>query len=108
MKEKLTNVRNSKTFISEYEGAPSGKYPINSLAFNGSDFKSILFIKMSPLSGSRKPVSIFIVVDFPAPFGPRKPTTSPLCTLKLILSTATNSPNDFFKFFASTSFEDND
>ena len=32
-----------------------------------------------------KPVSIFIVVDFPAPFGPKKPTT---CRhdLKLILA----------------------
>ena len=30
-----------------------------------------------PLSGSRKPVSIFIVVDLPAPLGPRNPKTSP-------------------------------
>ena len=47
-------------------------------------------IDISPLSGSRKPVSIFIVVDLPAPFGPRKPTTSPLDTDKLMSSTAIN------------------
>ena len=31
-----------------------------------------------PAVGARKPVIIFIVVDLPAPFGPRKPSTSPL------------------------------
>ena len=34
------------------------------------------------------PVIIFIVVDFPAPFGPRNPRISPSPTVKLILSTA--------------------
>ena len=34
-----------------------------------------------------------IVVDFPAPFGPRRPKISPGSVLKLISSTATNSPN---------------
>ena len=55
----------------------TGTYSDTLLAFNGCDFKSILFIKMSPLSGSRNPVSIFIVVDLPAPVGPKKPKTSP-------------------------------
>ena len=36
-----------------------------------------------PEVGARKPVSIFIVVDFPAPFGPRNPSTSPAPTSKL-------------------------
>ncbi len=31
----------------------------------------------SPLLGGRKQVRIFIIVLLPAPFGPRKPTTSP-------------------------------
>ena len=35
-----------------------------------------------PASGSRKPVSIFMVVDLPAPLGPRKPSTSPLLDLE--------------------------
>ena len=30
-----------------------------------------------PLSGVRKPVTIFAVVVLPAPLGPRKPRTSP-------------------------------
>ena len=84
------NDKKSATIISEYDGAPSGRYPMYSFAFNGSDLRLILLIKISPLSGSKKPVSIFIVVDFPAPFGPRKPTTSPLETDKSILSTAIN------------------
>ena len=29
--------------------------------------------------GARKPVIIFMVVDLPAPLGPRKPSTSPRC-----------------------------
>ena len=45
-----------------------------------------------PDVGARKPVIIFIVVDLPAPFGPRKPSTSPACTLKLMSSTAVSGP----------------
>ena len=33
-----------------------------------------------------------IVVDLPAPFGPRKPVTMPGLTVKLMWSTATVSP----------------
>ena len=32
----------------------------------------------SPLSGSKKPSKIFIVVDYPAPFEPSNPYISPL------------------------------
>src|SRR6516162_661388 len=45
-----------------------------------------------PLVGARKPVIIFIVVDLPAPFGPRKPSTSPRGTVKEMSSTAFNGP----------------
>ena len=45
-----------------------------------------------PEVGARKPAIIFIVVDLPAPFGPRKPSTRPGSTLKEILSTAVRSP----------------
>ncbi|MNP26653.1 hypothetical protein D3C76_1195160 [compost metagenome] len=41
-----------------------------------------------PEVGARKPVSIFMVVDLPAPLGPRKPRTSPGATRKDRLSTA--------------------
>src|ERR1700677_1772493 len=36
---------------------------------------------------------MLIVVDLPAPLGPRKPNTSPIATLKLIPRTARTSPN---------------
>src|SRR5688500_9255603 len=41
-----------------------------------------------PALGRRKPVIIFMLVDLPAPLGPRKPSTSPAATWKLRLSTA--------------------
>lgn len=40
---------------------------------------------------------MFMVVDFPAPFGPRKPTTSPSSTVKLISFTARWLPYRFDK-----------
>ena len=46
-----------------------------------------------PAVGVMKPVSIRMVVDLPAPFGPRKPSTSPRLTAKLISSTACTGPN---------------
>src|SRR5580704_8651684 len=46
-----------------------------------------------PASGARNPVAIFIVVDLPAPFGPRKPSTSPRETVNETSSTATKAPN---------------
>src|SRR6202035_4118989 len=47
-----------------------------------------------PAVGARKPVIIFIVVDLPAPLGPRNPSTSPCGTVKETSSTATSGPND--------------
>ena len=38
---------------------------------------------------------IFLVVDLPAPFGPRKPSTSPRSTVKLMPSTAVIGPKRF-------------
>src|SRR6185437_14893283 len=45
-----------------------------------------------PELGARNPVIIFIVVDLPAPFGPRKPSTSPFGTLNDTASTARSGP----------------
>ena len=50
-----------------------------------------------PAVGGNYPVSIFIVVVFPAPFGPRKPTISPRSTLKQTSLTAMNRPNALYK-----------
>src|SRR5438445_4083583 len=45
-----------------------------------------------PAVGARKPVIIFIVVDLPAPFGPRNPSTSPRGTVNEMSSTALSGP----------------
>ena len=45
----------------------------------------------------RYPVIIFIVVVLPAPFGPRKPTTSPSATSKLMSFMAYLSPYFFVR-----------
>ena len=51
-----------------------------------------------PSVGGKYPVSIRIVVDFPAPFGPKKPTTSPFSTEKVIPRTASPPAYLFIKF----------
>ena len=45
-----------------------------------------------PDVGASNPMIIRIVVDFPAPFGPRKPVTTPGLTVKLSPSTAVFPP----------------
>ncbi len=49
-------------------------------------------ILASPSLGARNPVRIFMVVVFPAPFGPRKATTCPRGIEKETSLTATKSP----------------
>ena len=48
---------------------------------------------MRPAVGASNPVSILIVVDLPAPFGPRNPKNCPGSTARFTCSTATSSPN---------------
>src|SRR4030095_16350741 len=50
---------------------------------------------MAPEVGGMKPVIMRMVVDLPAPFGPRKPSTSPRSTLKEMPSTARLGPKAF-------------
>src|ERR1044071_3357566 len=59
---------------------------------------------MVPEVGCSRPTIILIVVVFPAPFGPRKPNTSPAYTSKLTLSTATLSPYRLTSSRASIKF----
>ncbi len=47
--------------------------------------------RASPALGKSSPESIFSVVVFPAPFGPRNATISPGCTSKETSSTARTS-----------------
>ena len=51
-----------------------------------------------PAEGGMNPVIIRMVVDLPAPFGPRKPSTSPRSTVNETPLTATFGPNDLLKF----------
>ena len=55
-----------------------------------------------PLSGDRIVVSIRIAVVFPAPLGPRKPSTVPAATRSSSDSTATSRPYDFRNPLASS------
>src|SRR5262249_21685558 len=48
-----------------------------------------------PAVGTARVHSILIVVDFPAPFGPRSPNTSPCLTSKSTPRTACTSPYRF-------------
>ena len=63
----------SLTVISIYSGGSSGRYPICFFASSGSFKISCLLISTSPSVAPRYPVMIFMVVDFPAPLGPKKP-----------------------------------
>ena len=65
---------------------------MQALAASGALSTSWPQTRTVPEVGARKPVIIFIVVDLPAPFGPRKPSTSPGCTLKEMSSTAVSGP----------------
>jgi hypothetical protein len=47
---------------------------------------------MLPEVGARRPVSILMVVDLPAPLGPRKPKNWPGATARLTSWTAVKSP----------------
>src|SRR4051812_45036001 len=53
---------------------------------------------MLPEVGGMNPVTMRMVVDLPAPFGPRKPRTSPRSTPKERSFTATFAPNAFVRF----------
>jgi len=61
-------------------------------------------MKAVPLFGFVIPVSILIVVVLPAPFGPKKPKSSPFFTSKLMLLTANISPKFFVKLLTSIAF----
>lgn len=54
-----------------------------------------------PLVFDIRQQSIRMVVVFPAPFGPRKPKTSPSSTCRLRSSTAVKAPNFFVRFSTS-------
>ena len=71
---------------------PSGTTPI--CRFSSSDEALNVWPRIStdPALGSSSPVSILMVVDLPAPFGPRKPKNCPGATVNVTSSTAVSSP----------------
>src|SRR5262249_38837580 len=73
-------------------GTFSGRYPTLRRTSTGSSRTSCPASRARPLVGGRNVVRIRIVVVLPAPFGPSRPTISPLPTAKLIPSTASTSP----------------
>src|SRR5947209_6408391 len=59
-----------------------------------------------PEVGASRPQRMRIVVDFPAPFGPKKPKISPGFTRSETWSTATKSPNRLTRFSIATANSD--
>src|SRR5882724_2147717 len=80
----------------------SGTTPILRLTSSGSLSMSRPSTRIFPLVGASNPVSIFIVVDLPAPFGPKNPKKLPRATRKSILSTAVKSPKRRTREIVST------
>src|SRR5690242_16218896 len=70
-------------------------YPSFSRAAIGSSAMSWPAMRTRPELAPRKPARMRSVVLFPAPFGPRNPTTSPLSTRNDTSLTASNGPYDF-------------
>src|SRR5688572_17620876 len=67
-------------------------------ASSGDSATSCPPIVTRPAVGGMKPVIMRIVVDLPAPFGPRNPSTSPRSTLNETPSTARLGPKLFTRF----------
>ena len=84
--------RYSVGVISAYSGGISGRYPMRFFASSGSSKMSCPSIVTSPSVAARQPVMMFIVVDLPAPFGPRNPYTLPFSMVKLTSDTAVCAP----------------
>ena len=77
-------------------------YPMLLRISSGCRATSNPFTDPLPAVGVNNPHSIRMVVDFPAPFGPRKPKISPFATFSETWSTATNDPNFFTRSSIST------
>src|SRR4030042_5038787 len=58
-----------------------------------------------PPEGEMRPQSIRMVVDFPAPLGPRNPKISPVATVNEIRSTAVKEPKRFSRWATLTASE---
>src|SRR5262249_41259531 len=79
-------------------------YPMVCLIPSGSAFTLKPPTKASPEVGRSRPQRIRIVVDFPAPLGPRNPKISPRSTVNETWLTATKLPNCLKRSWATTAF----
>src|SRR5574340_1176577 len=79
-------------------------YPMSAFIFSASVRTSNPATVPEPPVGAKIPVSMRIVVDLPAPFGPRKPKISPFCTSKLTPFTTMKLPKRFSRFLTTTAF----
>src|ERR1700676_4909440 len=85
--------RNSEPVSRPKRAMPSGTTPICRFTSTGFFCRSKPRISMRPELGASRPVSILMVVDFPAPLGPRNPKNCPGATRRFTSSTATRPPN---------------
>src|ERR1043166_5485791 len=87
-----TNSRYSGAFKRSNKPIPSGTTPICRLTSTGCWMKSRPRSDIRPEVGASSPVNILMVVDLPAPFGPRKPKNWPDSTCRSMPSTAVSAP----------------
>jgi len=86
------SVRYSSTLRSSGNGLFSGMYAMWRLASAGSSATDTPQIAARPDVPAIVPARIRMVLDLPAPLGPRKPTISPGATEKVRSSTAVSEP----------------
>jgi hypothetical protein len=86
-------IRFSSTLSSRSLVIACGITPIARRTSSGFFVMSKPLMIAVPAVGGRRVVNIRISVDFPAPFGPSRPKTSPASTSKVTPSTAVKSPN---------------
>src|ERR1035437_2653943 len=90
-----TNSRNSTPLRRSKSSDSSGTRPMRCLISSSSPGILRPRISMLPPSEGISPVSMRMVVDFPAPLGPRKPKNDPRGTSRSTPTTAALSPYDF-------------
>src|ERR1039457_6237342 len=90
-----TNSRNSAPLRRSKSSDSSGTRPMRFLISSSSPGSLKPRISMLPPSAGISPVSMRMVVDFPAPLGPRKPKNDPRGTSRSTPSTAALRPYDF-------------
>ncbi len=77
-------------------------YPMCCFTRSGSRATSNPATVADPEVGWRRPQSILMVVDLPAPLGPRNPKISPLDTWRSTASTAVKAPKRFVSLLSVT------